>query len=267
MRLDNFLKRQKLKPTIKIVSPEPHNTYWVHLIGKGYPLPHIRFRWCQRVLKIKPVERFLKSLPGNPALLLGHRADESRARKNTPARRQFGKIQVFTPLLPFREEDVWNFLMTEKPVWDGTFDDVIELYKEARGECPLVGSSSFHGGCGSRFGCWVCTLVKDDRAMRNLIQTGKYENLRPYYEFRKWLISFCNKPENRYPYTKTGKPVKMGCLTLSARQSILKQLRRLEQQTGDSVISPVEIQIIHQYWDAFISIEEFTLQEVSLCQY
>ncbi len=33
------------------------DTFWVNLIGKGYPAPRPKFRWCTERLKIKPVER------------------------------------------------------------------------------------------------------------------------------------------------------------------------------------------------------------------
>lgn len=67
---------------VKIVLPQKDNTYWCYLIGKGYPLPHRMFRWCQRVLKIKPMNDFMKTSVGNDSsLLLGHRADESIERK------------------------------------------------------------------------------------------------------------------------------------------------------------------------------------------
>lgn len=248
--IDRFLCSQKIPYQVKIVNPESHETFWVNVIGKGYSLPHRRFRWCQRVLKIRPVERYLKTLNGNGVLLLGHRLDESSTRKRTIlSNGYYGKMRVLMPLLYFTEEDVWNFLMTEEPVWGGSFTDVIELYKHARGECPLIGKP-LSGGCGSRFGCWVCTMVKDDRSMANMIKSRKFSYLLPYYEFRNWLIGFCSKPENRYPYTRSGKPANnaMGCLTHEARQRILEEVFRLEKVTGNKIISQYEICLINEYW-------------------
>lgn len=257
-KIDRYLSTQKILYQIKIVSPEPYETFWVHVIGKGYPLPHIRFRWCQRVLKIKPVERYIKSLKGSPVILLGHRMDESNTRRrllsnNENLYKKYGKIPVFMPLLYFTEHDVWNeFLVNEFSVWGDNFTDLINLYKDAKGECPLLIEKNIENkvcntGCGGRFGCWVCSLVKDDKTMANLVK--KYRTFLYYYEFRKWLINFCNNPENRYPYTRTGKPVRMGCLSHEARKMILKKLYELQEKIQNNIISKQEIEYIYQCWE------------------
>ena len=36
------------------LTPEVTDTFWVNLIGKGYPAPRPKFRWCTERLKIKP---------------------------------------------------------------------------------------------------------------------------------------------------------------------------------------------------------------------
>ena len=40
--------------------PEVKDTFWVNLIGKGYPAPRPKFRWCTERLKIKPSNAFIK---------------------------------------------------------------------------------------------------------------------------------------------------------------------------------------------------------------
>ena len=35
--------------------PDYNNTFWVNLIGRGYPFPRMKYRWCTDRLKIKPV--------------------------------------------------------------------------------------------------------------------------------------------------------------------------------------------------------------------
>ena len=35
--------------------PDYNNTFWVNLIGRGYPFPRMKYRWCTARLKIKPV--------------------------------------------------------------------------------------------------------------------------------------------------------------------------------------------------------------------
>ena len=38
------------------------NTYWVNLIGKGYPAPRKIFRWCTERLKIQPSNKFIREV-------------------------------------------------------------------------------------------------------------------------------------------------------------------------------------------------------------
>ena len=66
-------------------------------------------------------------------------------------------------------------------------------------ECPTVVTDKSHGSCGqSRFGCWVCTVVKDDKSMRSLIKNGR-EWMQPLYDFRIELDAERNIIENRMP--------------------------------------------------------------------
>jgi DNA sulfur modification protein DndC len=36
------------------LTPDVQSTFWVNLIGRGYPAPRPKFRWCTERLKIKP---------------------------------------------------------------------------------------------------------------------------------------------------------------------------------------------------------------------
>jgi DNA sulfur modification protein DndC len=38
----------------RLLYPEVKETFWVGLIGKGYPAPRGKFRWCTERLKINP---------------------------------------------------------------------------------------------------------------------------------------------------------------------------------------------------------------------
>lgn len=40
--------------------PEPDKTFWVLLIGKGYPSPNQQMRWCTDRLKIQPTSTYIK---------------------------------------------------------------------------------------------------------------------------------------------------------------------------------------------------------------
>ena len=42
------------------LTPEIRNTYWVQVIGRGYPYPRQNFRWCTDRMKIAPANNFIK---------------------------------------------------------------------------------------------------------------------------------------------------------------------------------------------------------------
>jgi DNA sulfur modification protein DndC len=75
----DFLKqcdRLKTLPLFcHITQPRMEDRFWVCLLGKGYPPPHQRFRWCTERLKINPMEAALKAYiqPNRTVILTGVR--------------------------------------------------------------------------------------------------------------------------------------------------------------------------------------------------
>ena len=70
---------------IKLI-PDYNNTFWVNLIGRGYPFPRKKYRWCTDRLKIQPVNNFIKNKiaeHGEIILVLGTRKQESSRRNRT----------------------------------------------------------------------------------------------------------------------------------------------------------------------------------------
>ena len=66
--------------------PRLEDSFWVNLIGKGYPAPNNAFRWCTERLKIKPTSRFLiEQLDefGEAVILIGTRKSESAQRSKS----------------------------------------------------------------------------------------------------------------------------------------------------------------------------------------
>ena len=67
----------KLTPTLK-------DTFWVNLIGRGYPAPNSLFRWCTERLKINASNRFILDKAaeyGEVILALGMQIGERRVGK------------------------------------------------------------------------------------------------------------------------------------------------------------------------------------------
>jgi DNA sulfur modification protein DndC len=67
--VDNSLARMKVAAAeqgLPIVphklTPEVEDSFWVNLIGKGYPAPRQKFRWCTERLKIRPSNKFIRDV-------------------------------------------------------------------------------------------------------------------------------------------------------------------------------------------------------------
>ncbi|MEO2069600.1 MAG: DNA phosphorothioation system sulfurtransferase DndC [Desulfurobacteriaceae bacterium] len=199
------------------VCPRISDTFWVNLIGRGYPAPTKEFRWCTDRLKIEPSNRFVietVSKYGEVIVVLGVRKAESLNREKTINEHKIENSRlsrhstlpgalVYTPIEDWTVEDVWNYLLNFESPWGGNNQELFEMYKQANaGEPPiivgnLVAADEQTGG-NSRFGCWVCTVVKNEKSLSSLIESG--ENwLRPLQEFRELLVK-TQDPENKHIY-------------------------------------------------------------------
>lgn len=195
------------------VTPKIDQTFWVNLIGRGYPAPTRQFRWCTERMKIDPVSDFIKNTVaayGEVVVVLGsrmaesssraqvirkHRIDGSRLARHTSLPNAF----VFTPIDQWTADNVWEFLFSGPTPWGGDHQALFDLYKDSNGgECPLVIDKSTPSCGNSRFGCWTCTVVTQDRAMDGLIETGNTW-LKPLKDFRDELFE-TTRPENKAKY-------------------------------------------------------------------
>jgi DNA sulfur modification protein DndC len=183
------------------VEPAIDDSFWVNLIGRGYPAPYSSFRWCTDRMKIQPATAFILdkvSKHGEVLVLLGARKAESTTRAQVMNQRREMSSQVFrhstlpnawvfTPIEDWSTDDVWTYLQTTGNPWGGDNRELITMYKNAQaGECPLVIDKSTPSCGGGRFGCWVCTVVDRDRTMEALIDNGQTW-LQPMLDFRNWL--------------------------------------------------------------------------------
>jgi DNA sulfur modification protein DndC len=189
-----------------LLHPDVPNTFWVSLIGKGYPAPRNKFRWCTERLKIKPSNTFIQNVVrenGEAILVLGTRRAESSKRSHNMDKHSRNAVRkrlvpnaslpnslVYTPIEDWSNDDVWVFLMQVPNPWGHSNKDLMGMYKGATedGECPLVVDSSTPSCGSSRFGCWVCTLVDQDKSMAAMVQNDhEKEWMLPLLELRNEL--------------------------------------------------------------------------------
>lgn len=256
----------------EITTPKLSESFWVLLIGKGYPSPNRSMRWCTDRLKIQPTSSYiLQKVSENGAviLLLGVRKDESNTRRISIENHQnlkdsnltpHGTLKnafVYRPIVDVSTDDVWEFLVYHQPPWGGSHRELVQLYKDAAGgECPLILSADDAPSCGtnsSRFGCWTCTVVAKDKSLQGFVDVGKTE-FTPLIEFRDWLIDIRNQPQYRQVKRrngtltiKDGKHI-AGPFTILARQMILDRLLAVEREFGETLISQDEIELIKKIW-------------------
>ena len=78
--MEQSAKKQALQISTNLVRPEIKDSFWVCLLGLGYPAPSNNFRWCTDRLKIRNADRFITnkvSEYGEAIVVLGTRKDES----------------------------------------------------------------------------------------------------------------------------------------------------------------------------------------------
>lgn len=271
----------KLNIQADVIYPEADQTFWSRVIGLGYPTPEPPgFRWCTDRLKINPMNKYVNDRikeSGEIVVLLGVRKGESLTRMKTITAREIeGKLlnmhndipnaYVYNPITEIPNDLVWEFLLKGdcKSPWGTDMKYLFNLYqgenlgeeKSVLGEVdrdkiPVTGNS--------RFGCWCCTMVKEDKSLQNFINKSNKEDakrLTLLRNFRNKLLEMRednsmrdNKRRNGTVYKKADGTFGMGPFTLEARKMILEDLLKLENKTGLELITRAELKVIDKMWD------------------
>jgi DNA sulfur modification protein DndC len=145
------------------VSATSEESFWVNIIGRGYPPPNRVFRWCTQRMKIDPVNALVKQRVGHwgeAILHLGARRAESSTRAQTMAARptrnglrrhpDLPRVWVSNPIEFLSTEGVWAYLLQSPNHWGGDNRPLYKLYARFRaerrsalrpsasnGECPI----------------------------------------------------------------------------------------------------------------------------------
>lgn len=252
-RVLNDIRKTALKQSMPIqvvqTIPRLQDSFWVNLIGKGYPAPNNAFRWCTERLKIRPTTRhLLENIDefGEAVILIGTRYSESTQRAKIMRKHdikgsrltkhpRLSNTQMYAPIRNLLLEEVWFVLKTMESPWGSDNYELFQIYSDASAddyECPTMITSDHHKSCGqSRFGCWVCTVVKKDKSMKSLIDNG-LTWLSPLLKVRNELVEERNLIENRLPTRRNGSIAKehMGTYKPSYRASVLRKVLLAQQE-------------------------------------
>ncbi len=247
---------------IKVVKVTPilGDTFWINLIGKGYPSPNRFFRWCTERMKINPTNKYIKDTLGDNGeaiILLGTRKAESTNRRTSMAKheRKYSRLRkhqlpgvfVFAPIADLTDDHVWTYLLQVPSPWRGDNRKLFTLYRNASGgECPLVIDSTTPSCGNSRFGCWTCTVVDHDKSMEGLIDTGEYW-MEPLLDMRDWLKKIRDDPGKRRKFRRNLQDG-LGPFTKETRAEILKRLLEVQKEIDIQLITSEEISGIQWIW-------------------
>lgn len=286
--INKYCEKHGLPVSVTVVQRELKESYFVKVLGLGYPLPlnNGRGRWCTDRLKIQPQNKFLKEI--NPSFIVtGVRKAESGARAKSIDKWSISEFigdhvnmkesNTFNPLVNWTITDVWKYLEMEGLPWGSTLS-VRTIYKDATGECGFTNPEGTEDKsvevCGARHGCWLCPVVLKDRSTEKMSE--KHEWLEPLTEWRVKQLrvygaehhskkAFKERNERIKAFTKAGynrKGKKMeigqGTLTVKARKYLLNSLletegyvNRFRKQDGldpINLISQEEVTLIQELW-------------------
>ena len=275
--INKAAQRDRLQIEATIIYPEPDQTFWSRIIGLGYPTPEPPgFRWCTDRLKIAPMNKYVNDRiqeSGEIVILLGVRKGESLTRQKAITAREIeGKLlnmhndiphaYVYNPITEVPNALVWEYLLRDdcRSPWGTDMKYLFNLYQgENMGEeqsvlgqidkekIPVTGNS--------RFGCWCCTMVTEDKSLQRFIDGGATE-LIPLRNFRNELLKMRSDPQFRDTKRRNGSVYKkadgtfgLGPFTLRARRIILEKLLQLEEETHLQLITIDELREIDKMWD------------------
>jgi DNA sulfur modification protein DndC len=276
-RINDAARRLNLPFSAHKVSPQIDDSFWVNLIGRGYPAPSNKFRWCTERLKIDPANKFIREKVaehGEVVVILGVRTSESATRAQVMSLHKIANSSlsrhttlpnayVYTPIEDFSLNEVWTYLLQVKSPWGNENRDLVTLYRNAQaGECPLVVDKTTPSCGNSRFGCWVCTVVTKDTSMEAMIENGETW-MEPLLDFRNRLadtqdpaikrqVRQFKRRNGRVTFTADGKVIP-GPYTPDFRKQLLRELLTVQSQViasgeSDELISKQELEEIRRIW-------------------
>lgn len=236
------------------LTPSLENRFWVNLIGKGYPAPRNKFRWCTDRLKISASTRFIQELSeanGEAILVLGQRRGESHARdkvieqyKTSTRDRlsrnkdpKLSRVWVYLPIETWASDDVWEYIIQTPNPWGVSNQELFDIYRGATpdAECPIVVDKTTPSCGDSRFGCYVCTMVTQDKSMAAMIQNDDARAwMQPIMDFRDRYLAVSDRSMRDFR-RMSGKLILMnerlvhGPYTQERRAELLQELLKAQQ--------------------------------------
>ncbi len=234
----------------QVVRPALDERFFVYMLGRGVPPPRNGFRWCTRLLKVKPMDLALSGIheaSGEKLLLLtGVREGESAARDkrialscskdDTECGQGYFHLNpsqavddVLAPILHWRVCHVWDWLTFFAPRYGFQTATVAQIYGGDEAQESYA-----------RTGCIGCNLVSEDNMLARMLALPEWSYLAPLERLRP-LYAELREPRHRLRQDgsqrlKDGSfprhAMRMGPLTMAARHYGLAQIKALQQEVN-----------------------------------
>jgi len=287
-KASRFAREHGVTAVVRVAKPAFWDSFPVRVIG-GRALPTFpdSRRDCQTDLKRLPNERELAQIEREllakgwqkPVLMTGVRRDESVVRGAAVKGRGEKAVTLWTdkegrlrlsPLLEWAVDDVWQYLGLANagviPSYS-RFEETMQTYQAAGGSsCVVVADAEMQKHskpCSSRFGCWVCTAVREDKSLRQMIETDRdrYGYMAPLAALRDF-IAYTQYDWSRRQYV--GRSIVEGFIEVGAdtySPSMLADLLRYtlsaQKLSGVPIISAAQLIAIDARWSQYAIAEPF----------
>jgi len=234
----------------QVVRPALDERFFVYMLGRGVPPPKNGFRWCTRLLKVKPTDLALAGVrhaTGEKMLLFtGVREGESAVRDKSittacskdGAECGQGYFQqnppdavddTLAPIIHWRVCHVWDWLTFFAPQYGFSTSVVAEIYGGEEAQ-----------ETNARTGCVGGNLVSEDKMMARLLALPQWSYLAPLKLLRP-LYAELLEERNRLRQDGTQRlkdgsfprnAMRMGPLTMDARRYALAQVKAIQNDVN-----------------------------------
>lgn len=247
--IKNFINLSGMNAELVTVLPKIEDSFWVSILGKGYPSAHMGFRWCTGKLKIEPIVKFINSITKDKkfTVFVGVRSAESALRARIYTKKDY-KPNHFAPILNWSSHDVWEYLLTEPCPWGVDHSELVNVYKYSSDEC-VYGEKQ--GVCigNARYGCWACPLQANMQLDMIGVHTNDVLRYKALKRFKNLIVGAANRSAARSQIRRNGEKG-TGPFLVEIRMKLYDELKKTEKLTGWQLITQREEELIREHWAA-----------------
>lgn len=275
--IETYAVERDYPVTTKVVFPEVTQSFWVHVIGYGYPPPRSLFQWCASKLKLSPIVDHLKeTLQKQQAVIVSSDREGDELYQEHP---DIPNAFLFSPLRAMDAEDVRDLMENSSlSIWNETNQNLLRFYKHVESAFQTGDADEMkdeRGVCGntlfdSTFACWACPFKREHESLREFAKNAKEGYwLSPLLRYRGLLIWLSQHNENRVGREnkqlsfnaktkvnemKNYEERQSETLTMATRKRLLEELEKIMAHLQTEfflhapLIRPEEISKIQDIW-------------------